>query len=420
MRIFAQYAAGLLLATGLTTAALAVDLPGCRPDGSILLPNQWSLRPAGRQVELGDFPVNIALHPAGRFAAVLHCGHGPHEIMVVDLSREKVVSREPVREAFYGIAFSPDGSNLYCSGAGDEVVHVFDFKDGKLTVQPDIRVRDSRERGIPCGLAVSRDGRDLFVANVWGQSVSRLDLLARTNPADIFFTPPAGPSDKLFNTAKPAGTEEDRMMTKRAEAPLDPAAPDAPFPYACLVDSKRGRLYVSLWAQSCVAVMDLKSLKVLERWATEEHPNEMALTKSGRRLFVANANRNTVTVIDTSSGRAAENLDASLFPAALPGSTPNSLALSPDDQKLFVANACNNNVAVFDVSAAGHSRPLGFIPVGWYPTSVRVTPDGTASARGQRQGADFAGQSQRAAAGQERGCRHPVHHRIVPRRAQHH
>ena len=246
----------------MTTAALAVDLPGYRPDGSILLPNQWSLRPAGRQIELGDFPVNIALHPAGRFAAVLHSGHGRHEIVVVDLSQEKVVSRAPVQESFYGIAFSPDGRALYCSGAGDEVVHVFDFKDGKLTVQPDIRVRDSRERGIPCGLAVSRDGRDLFVANVWGQSVSQLDLSARTNKADIFFTPPAGPSDKRFDAAKPMETEEERMMTKRAEAPLDPTAPDAPFPYACLVDSKRRRLYVSLWAQSCVAVVDLKSLKV--------------------------------------------------------------------------------------------------------------------------------------------------------------
>ena len=43
---------------------------------------------------------------------------------------------------------------------------------------------------------------------------------------------------------------------------------------------------------------------------------------------------------------------------------------------LFVANACNNNIAVFDTTVPGKSRSLGFIPVGWYPTSVRVTPDG--------------------------------------------
>lgn len=64
MTIFARCAAGFLLATGATAAALAVDLPGYRPDGSVLLPNQWSLRPAGRQIEMGDFPVNIAVQPA--------------------------------------------------------------------------------------------------------------------------------------------------------------------------------------------------------------------------------------------------------------------------------------------------------------------------------------------------------------------
>src|SRR5436189_6214189 len=38
-------------------------LPGKQSDGSVLLPNQWSLRPVGKQVELGDFPINVAVHP---------------------------------------------------------------------------------------------------------------------------------------------------------------------------------------------------------------------------------------------------------------------------------------------------------------------------------------------------------------------
>src|SRR5262249_31045116 len=125
-----------------------------------------------------------------------------------------------------------------------------------------------------------------------------------------------------------------------------------------------------------VAVVDLKSQHVIARWRTEEHPCEMALTHSGKRLFVANANRNTVTVFDTDSGRATETIWVALYPQSPPGSTPNSLALSPDEQTLFVANAANNLVAVLDVSNPGRSRSLGFIPVGWYPTSVRVTPDG--------------------------------------------
>ena len=71
-----------------------------------------------------------------------------------------------------------------------------------------------------------------------------------------------------------------------------------------------------------------------------------------------------------------ETLLAELQPSSPPGNTPNSLALSPDEKTLFVANANINTVAVFDVSELGKSRSLGFIPVGWYPTSVRVTPDG--------------------------------------------
>ena len=43
-----------------------VQLPGQRADGSVLLPNQWSLRPVGQQIELGDFPINIAVHPQSR------------------------------------------------------------------------------------------------------------------------------------------------------------------------------------------------------------------------------------------------------------------------------------------------------------------------------------------------------------------
>ena len=50
--------------------------------------------------------------------------------------------------------------------------------------------------------------------------------------------------------------------------------------------------------------------------------------------------------------------------------------LAADGELLFVANANNNNIAVFDVETVGKAKSLGFIPVGWFPTSVRVTGDG--------------------------------------------
>jgi DNA-binding beta-propeller fold protein YncE len=349
-------------------------LPGRRPDGSILLPNQWSLRPVGRQVQLADFPVNIAVHPGGRFAAVLHSGYGDHEILIVNLAAEKVASRVKLHESFYGLEFSNDGKKLFCSGAGDEVVHAFDFQNGNLSNHEEIELRQVKERGVPAGLALDRSARRLFVANLWGDRVSRVDLAHESEVTDFLL---AETNTAIAEAPSAPSIDPDTAAAeKRAEAALQETNKGGAFPYACKLDEKRRRLYVSLWAQAAVDVLDLDSGRIVARWKTEEHPCEMALTRSGKFLFVANASRNTVSVLDTAAGNTVETISASLYPQVPPGSTPNSLALCPDERTLFIANADNNAIAVFDVSTPGNSVSLGFIPVGWYPTSVRVTPNG--------------------------------------------
>src|ERR1019366_9379942 len=124
-----------LLPPLLSSAGQSVDspvrLPGTQADGSVLLHNQWSIRPAGRQVQLGALPDNIAVHPQGKFAAVLDCGYGPNEVIVVDLNSAKIVSRAAVSNSFYGMAFSANGSELFCSGGSDEAIHRFDFLYGQ-------------------------------------------------------------------------------------------------------------------------------------------------------------------------------------------------------------------------------------------------------------------------------------------------
>ena len=337
-----------------------VQLPGHRPDGSVLLPNQWSLRPVGRQIELGDFPINIAVHPQGRFVAILHTGYSHHGIMVVNLTTGQVITNAPLEEAFYGIEFSRSGSRLFCSGASEELIHSFRFTDGVLSDPHDIQLRGIKDVGIPAGLAVDRGAKQLYVANLYGQRVSEVDLETE-KVIDI----PVTPAGSDFETVTQAHGSVEAELNHNGV-----------FPYACRLDNRHQLLYVSLWGDAAVAVIDLKRQQVIAYWPTQEHPNEMLLTSSGKILFIANANRNTVTVLETRTGKALETLSASLYPDWPSGSTPNSLALTPDEKMLFVANADNNNLAVFDVSQPGHSHSLGFIPVGWYPTSVRVTPDG--------------------------------------------
>src|SRR5207342_2358218 len=93
------------------------------------------------------------------------------------------------------------------------------------------------------------------------------------------------------------------------------------------------------------------------------------------RLFVACSSSNCVSVIDTRTGVVTETIYTALFPRAPEGSTPDALAVAPDGKMLFVANADNNCVAVIDIRDPGKSQVVGFIPTGWYPTSVAVTPD---------------------------------------------
>jgi YVTN family beta-propeller protein len=100
----------------------------------------------------------------------------------------------------------------------------------------------------------------------------------------------------------------------------------------------------------------------------------MVLSPRGDTLYVACANSNSVAVLDAVGGQPLETISSALYPRAPLGSTPNSLALSPDGKALFIANADNNNVAVVNVSERAHSASLGYIPVGWYPTSVRYSP----------------------------------------------
>ncbi len=312
-------------------------LPGARPGGTVLLPNQWSLRPAGRQLALGDFPVNLALHPDGQFLAALHAGYGEHEIVLVDLKKQKIVSRAALDQTFYGLCFSPDGKRLFASGGEHEVVHAFDFADGFLTKHRQFPVVSEKETFVPAGLAVDAAGRTLAVAGPWGGAVA---LVSLDTPDE--------------RTLVPLGKES--------------------YPYACLFDRDGKRLFVSLWNQAAVAVIDLAEKKPVGTWATEKHPTEMALTPDGKSLFVACANSTKVSVLDTTKGQARETISCSLYPDAPAGNTPNSLCLTPDGQLLFVANADNNNLAVFNVADPGDARPLGFIPVGWYPTSVRFNP----------------------------------------------
>src|SRR5579875_2972656 len=314
-----------------------VVLPGLEPGGVVRLPNQWALRPAGKQLPLGDFPVNLALHPSGRWLAVLHAGYGTHEVVIVALpdTTPKIVCRAEVDQAFYGLCFTPEGKRLLASGGEQEVVHVWDFDEGLLAHHRVLPMLGQSKRFVPSGIAVDPEGQILFAAGVWGHAVNIVSLDA----------------PHRFHTVQ---LEQDS------------------YPYTCLLTPNGKHLFVSLWGKSSVAVLDLERKCVAAVWPTESHPTEMALSPDGKTLYVSCANSTRVCVLDVGhNGKALQTLTCALYPKAPSGNTPNSLCLSPDGQLLFVANADANNLAVFRVGKPGQALPCGFISTGWYPTCVR-------------------------------------------------
>ena len=151
---------------------------GAQPGGSVLLPNQWSLRPTGRQIEVGNFPVNVALHPQGQWAVILHSGYGPHAIVVVDVTTRRIVSSVIVPKTFYGLCFSPSGKRLFASGGEDDVVHEFSFADGYLYGHKIIDLPKSKTALVTAGLACSLDGQCVYAACCLGD---RLFILRPDN-----------------------------------------------------------------------------------------------------------------------------------------------------------------------------------------------------------------------------------------------
>ncbi len=281
------------------------------------------------------------------------------------IARARIVSHASIEQAFYGMCFSPDGSKLYTSGGEFEVVHAFDFKDGYLSNHAQIRVADVKAKYIPGGLAVTPDGATLAVCGTWGNAVTLVTVADPTKQTVVSL----GPTGMDLPGEKTGPTFRENEGGSRVDVTHQC------FPYACVAEPSGKRLFVSLWNKAAVAVIDLAEQKVVATWLTERHPTEMALRPDGKALYVACANSTKVSVLDPANGKALQTINCALYPAAPSGNTPNSLTLSPDGEMLVVANADANNLAVFNAADRDDAKPLGFIPTGWYPTSVRFSAD---------------------------------------------
>ena len=310
---------------------LFAQVPGQQGD-RMLLPNGWWLSPAGEQVRLGDFPANAAISADEAYLAVLHSGQSKAQVMLVDIKEKKVIQSIRLKDAWQGIAFQ--GNTLFVSGGHQNCVYTFQLDHGRLTGQDSIMLIDPATKKIGAAAGLDVQGSTLAIVFRADSTLRYYDLKSKT----------------------------------QSIVRLDG------MPYSCTFDA-RGLLLVSIWSSKKVEVFEKE--KKLYECTTGDHPNELIISKNNRYAFVACSNDNTVSILDLQKKKSVASVGTAIHPDAPEGSTTNSVCLSSDERTILAANADNNSLTVIDVHNPLQPRPFGFIPVGWYPTKVMLLKDKT-------------------------------------------
>lgn len=301
----------------------------------VMLPNGWSLSPAGKHIPLGDLPMNLVVSPSKKLLAVTNNGQSKQSIMLIDIAQEKVVSEIEIPKSWYGLKFSTDEQKIYASGGNDNLIRIYTIANQQLTLSDSIVLGKpwKEEKISPTGIELDEKKQLLYTVTKEDSSLYICNLASK-------------------------------KVLQKFKLPAEA--------YTCALAPKGTELWISVWGGSQIVIFDTEKKELIGKIDTDKNPNEFIFTKDGKYVFVANGNSNLVSVISTESRKVVETLTTSLFPNAPLGSTPNAVALSEDENTLFIANADNNCLAVFDVSEKGESKAKGFIPTGWYPTSVKV------------------------------------------------
>jgi len=354
------------------------------PNRTVVPVNQ-AVTPSGRQVPLpGLRPQALALSPDGRLLAV---SGKTSELLVLEPATGKILQRvgfppEDLNEAgpagslpnifepdaegqlsYTGLVFSPDGRRLYLSNVKGSV-KVF-------TVGPGGDVRPShtillpeagaprRDEEIPAGLALSPDGRRLYVCGNLSNRLLELD--AETGAVLRTFDVGVAPFDVVLAGGKAYVSN----WGGRRPGPGDLTGP-AGRGTTVRVDAEK-----RIACEGSVSVIGLTAGAAAADIPVHLHSSALALSPDGRYLVCANAASDNLSVIDVRTDAVVETIWAKASPADLFGASPNALAFAPDGKTLYTANGTQNAVGVIQFNPGGRkSRLLGLIPTGWFPGAI--------------------------------------------------
>jgi DNA-binding beta-propeller fold protein YncE len=370
--------------------------------------------PGGPQ-RLNGLPVSMAVSPDGRYVVTVNAGFGTYEsgymqsLAVVETATGKVTDfpddRTLVRAAqtlFSGLAFSGDGRHVYASMAsmsdpeGKKAGHtgsgvaVYGFDAGRIV----------KERFLPMPMQqLTGNRRTLLAAGSKLESAVKPSDQGIPYPASIAVlggnAAGAGMperlliADNLSDDVLLMDAASGKIVTRFDLSENDAVPSTYPIAVAVSKDGRRG--FVALWNASEVVELDLVHGTVGRKLALLKpevatvpgtHPCALTISPDGRTMYVALSNRDAVAALNVSGAQFAVR---GYFDTRLPGQSyfgaePEAVATSADGSRLYVGNMGTDAVAVFDTrkltakaAKAGMVEPIGFVPTEWMPTSMAMS-----------------------------------------------
>jgi YVTN family beta-propeller protein len=356
---------------------------GPQKDGSYYVATRQRLTPAGKQAYLGGRTYEVALSPDQKLLAV----KGSRGVTILDATTGEVrqtlaikvdpeiggffasrVSENLRVQSYTGIAWSAMGDRLYNTDPHARLLIAARDAGGKFAwTEPVMLPGPGRTTSAfvtpknsgPGGFALDASGGKAYVALSRNNTVAIVDLASKKVIGQI----PVGmvPFTVVVNGSRAYVSN----WGGRAPRPGDTTADSSATPIVVGKDTGTA-------STGSLSIIDLATAKVVKEVPLGLHPSAMVLSADKSRLYVANSNSDTVSVIDTKAESVERTISVKPAPDLPAGSTPTALALSRDGKRLFVTLAALNAVAVVDPKKA---TVLGMIPTAWYPASVQTSAD---------------------------------------------
>lgn len=337
---------------------------GPQDDGTYVVPTTQTIAPAGKTILFPGRPVDLALSPDESLLAVKNKG----DLVFVDTAKQEILQTLPLPDkdrgnSFCGLAWTRDGRSVWTSGARQSLHCAVRQENGVFSWDDSIVLRGpgGDDKPAPGGFVLDEDRGVMYVALSRNNTIGVVSLAMKSVEAEI----PVGIApytclrcgDKLY-----VSNWGGRRPTKK----------DATGPTSgsrAVVDPKTG-----IASTGTVSVIDLASRTPIKEIAVGLHPSGMALSPDGRRVYVTNANSDTVSVISVAADKVTDTLVVKPLKGLPFGSAPNDVAVAPDGSILYVANGGDNAIAVIDLEKG---KIKGMIPTGWYPGAVAINRKGS-------------------------------------------